>query len=136
MSLFWKSLTASLCLAVLGTIGCGGGPTGPVMASAKGKVTHGDQPVAGAMLNFESTSGQAASTKLNATGEYEIPQIAVGDYTVTLSQPSEEQEAGLPTPGGKPSPPPFPPQFQSAATSTLKAKIEKGKNEHNFDLSK
>ncbi len=125
----------TICLLSAGA-GCSGGKAGLVMASVSGKVTLGGQPVSGLMLNFESPkTGQAASATLSPAGEYEIADVAVDEYVVTLSSAAMNEEAVEPTAVKQPEKPAFPPKYQSPATSDLKATVGRGRNEVNFELT-
>jgi hypothetical protein len=140
-----------LMTAALGLLlaGCGGTkelPRGPV----KGRVTMGNQPVAGATVTFESKGvGVAQTASTDDSGNYEFESynatgLPAGSYKVTVSsgrfmQPGEEIPRIDPT--KKPAAPPkpktttIPDKYAKAETSGLSAEVKAGQNEpFNFDL--
>lgn len=113
--------------------GCGHSAARQV-GSVEGTVKHQGNPVTGGFIVFSNLqAGVVQSARLEADGRYRIPQIPVGDYTVYFSDPpppgpDEEQQAAPPQPIN------VPPNYKSAQTSGLSAKVSAGRNVIDFTL--
>lgn len=120
-------------------VGCGGGDTsGKKKASVTITVTSGGQPVTEGLVTLDGgKTGEAAGADLNSTGVATLPEVTLGNYTVTVTPPLPKVAA--PAPGQKLPPPKdyanIPAKVRRADTSTLKAEVKAGKNEFKFDLA-
>lgn len=129
--------------------GCGGpkeAPRGPV----KGRVTLGNQPVAGATITFESkAAGVAQTATTDDSGNYEFESynaagLPAGSYKVTVSsgrfmQPGEEvpriDPTKKPMAPAKPKSTTIPDKYAKPETSGLSAEVKAGANDpFNFEL--
>ncbi len=93
-----KTIAAALLLAVLG---CGRGDR-PPLGTVSGTVTLDGEPLAGAVVMFE-TEGVPASTSItDETGHYELTYLrdirgaAVGIHTVRIATIAEPADGGMP----------------------------------------
>ena len=115
-------LVVSMCVWV----GCGSG--GPQMGSVSGKVTYEGQPLTAGIVTFvDDEIGSGASAKLDASGNYHIPSVRIGEYTVAVQNMP-------PPPGGKFVELDIPDKYQDLESSGLTATVEEGKNIADFSL--
>ena len=115
-------LVASVCVGV----GCESG--GPATGSVSGKVTYEGQPLTAAFVTFvDDEIGSGASAKLDASGNYHIPSVLIGEYTVAVQNMP-------PPPGGKFVELDIPDKYQDLESSGLTATVEEGKNIADFSL--
>lgn len=94
-----------------------------------GKVTYNGLPVSAGSVNFISTSGVAASSKIDASGNFRIEEpLQAGEYKVFISPPAQEPTA----PGTKATAAEkfeVPPKFREPGTSGIVVTVKAGKNE-------
>jgi hypothetical protein len=94
-----------------------------------GKVTYNGSPVTAGNLNFVSTTGAAASSKIDASGNFSIDEpLQAGEYKVFISPPVQEPSA----PGTKPTTPfkfVVPEKFREPNSSGVIVTVKGGKNE-------
>ena len=118
-------LVVSVCVCA----GCESG--GPPMGSISGKVTYEGQPLAADSQGFvtivNDKTGSGASAVLDASGNYHIPSVRIGEYTVCVhSMP--------PPPGGEWIKLDIPDKYQDLESSGLTATVKEGKNIADFGL--
>lgn len=71
----WKR-TAFMILSLFATIlGCGGPSDQPPLGKVSGKVTLDGQPLEGVIVNFQPSTGRAATAETDASGKYELIYI-------------------------------------------------------------
>jgi hypothetical protein len=115
--------------------GCSKGPrTGEVY----GKVTFKGQPVREGTVTFlNPTEGGAAEAQINTDGTYAVKNVVVGEYLVVITPPihivDTDPGKSPPAPVEKPAPN-IPQKYRQQGSTTLKAVVTQGKNEHNFDM--
>jgi hypothetical protein len=145
------ALALPLCLVVV--FGCKN-PNAPITAS--GKVTYKDAPVSGGNITFQpKKEGPPYSRPLAADGTYNLADVPVGDYTVTVEtesiNPERKQETyGQPGGGGAPPVGPMPAgykltnagkyvkipaKYADPKTSGLKATLGTDKKSQDFPLT-
>jgi hypothetical protein len=130
--------------------GCGG-PSGPSLVPAKGKVSYNSQPLSGAMVSFgpaSSEGGQPAVGTTDANGDFTLqtlgrPGAVKGKYKVAISKteqaaqmtPDDMKKAQM---GGKTPTPKsaIPSKYSSATTSQLEAEVtgDASKDVFTFEL--
>jgi hypothetical protein len=142
-----RDLTMGVLLAAFPLVvvaGCGKQP--PAAGSVAGRVTFESQPVAAGHVVFENPGqGWLRAAPLDSDGRYNLPEVRVGDYTVTI-QPPEPNRPNEAT--SMPAeiraqmatvkyvdPKNIPRQFRSVQTSPLKRSVVPGSNEFDFELS-
>ncbi|QDS98189.1 carboxypeptidase-like regulatory domain-containing protein [Adhaeretor mobilis] len=108
---------------------CGGcGPQGPPMGSISGTVTYEEQPLKAGVVTFVNEKiGTGSSAELDSSGNYHIPSLQVGEYTVAVHN-------WPPPPGGKFVKLNIPEKFQDLETSGLTKSVEEGENKADFSL--
>jgi hypothetical protein len=134
-ALWWA--TACLCVAL---VGCGGKPPAPDLGkpvAVKGKVTMDGSPAAGVDVTFSrSQAGEAApearqfTAHTDPNGAYSLPSVFPGEYVVTVVDPVEakkQEEMASAEDTGK--------YKNYGLNSPLKAKVDEGAAEHNFELT-
>jgi hypothetical protein len=115
--------------------GCSSGlPTGEV----QGKVTYKGKPVTEGTVTFLNPKGEGdAEAQITKEGTYAIPKVVVGEYLVTVTPPmvivDTDPGKSPPAPVEKPAPN-IPMKYRQQGTTTLKATVNPGKNEVDFDM--
>jgi hypothetical protein len=135
----YQSIVQSLGLLVLGflgalAVGCSRTPAN--VATVKGKVTLGGQPLPDATLIFTPTTpGSPSAGRTNAGGEYElvytreIKGAEKGEHSVSIS--TYQSATDDPPAPELPEKVPF---AYREGDKKLKATVNPGRNEINFDL--
>ncbi len=98
-----RRLPLALLPLVFLALGCTN-PNAPVMLT--GKVTYNDKPLTGGTILLQSKDNIGFSGVIGADGNYTVPEVKPGDYTVTiqsLSDPNAPKPAGS-GPGGAAAP--------------------------------
>jgi hypothetical protein len=129
--------TTALTMAALIVAGCENGPT---RGEVRGKVTYKGQPVKEGTVTFlNPTEGGAAEATIGEGGAYEVAGGAVvGEYIVEIKPVTEMRDTD---PGKSPpapvekNAPDIPKKYRMQGTTPLKAKVEAGKNEFNFEMN-
>lgn len=133
------TLGVSACAA-----GCGKG--GPPSGRVTGKVTYDSKPVSEGYIAFYNLGpGRSSVVQLDAEGQYQMPEVAVGDYTISIEplepkRPNEvtstPAEIQAQTASFKaPDPKNIPRNYRSPKTSQLKRSVIEGDNEFDFELA-
>ncbi len=132
----------TLVVCLLTSAGCN---SGPEMAPVKGVVKFNGQPVTtGTIQLFPVKSGPMATGRLQDDGSFELTTkepgdgAYVGDYIVVVVPPSDINELEKILRPGKPIPIKYeniPQQVRNQTTSTLRASVQSGLNELEFDLA-
>jgi hypothetical protein len=155
-------LSLALPLFLLLVSGCN---TSNTPASASGKITYKGQTVSTGSLQFHTAEGSKGMYSYAfSDGAYSASDLPVGEYVVTIETESANPDAakrnavqpggrGKPdqagdyqkqmmergaipnTPGNKGPYVKIPPKYADEKTTTLKAKLTKGSNTVNFDLT-
>jgi hypothetical protein len=142
-----RPFVSHACLMAVGLIavvGCGkqGAPTG----SVSGHVTFASQPVAQGFVVFENrTQGWLRAVPLDSSGGYQLPEVGVGEYTISVQPPEPERPSES---SGTPAqirakmatvkiidPKNIPRPFRSFETTPLKRSVAPGANTFDFDLA-
>ncbi len=131
-----------LVAGLLTTAGCN---SGPEMAPVKGVVKFKGQPVtAGTVQLFPVKSGPMAAGRLQEDGAFELTTkepgdgAYVGDYIVVVTPPSDINDLERVLRPGRPIPIKYekiPQQVRNQTTSKLRASVQSGQNELEFDLA-
>jgi hypothetical protein len=133
-------LTAPIAIAALTPLACG--PTGPGMAQVSGKVTYKGKPVPKGTIAFVSTNPgrRNATAEIQPDGSYKLQTenpgdgALLGEYNVTIFAHDDAVLDYIP-------PKPIPPKiltavkYEKPGTSGLKATVQSGSNNLNFDLA-
>ena len=124
-----------LCLALFLflAIGCAS-KDDPVEVT--GKVTFSGQPVTEGTVQFNNaTTGQGAEVELQSDGSYQAT-LPPGQYQVSINPPYivENEGSGIPNPKYK-KVKNIPKQYQSTATTDLKADVSRDKAQHDFAMT-
>lgn len=142
----WWSVVGILLPVVLlvATSGCGErrAPSG----SVSGHVIFASRPVAQGFVVFENRAqGWLRAAPLDSSGEYVLPEVDVGEYTVSIQPPQPErpsESSGTPTQIRAKmaavkviDPKDIPKPFRSFETSPLKRSVAPGANTFDFDLA-
>jgi len=125
-----KRFVSTCCLLFLciGLFSCGAGGSGVPLEKVSGKVTLNGQPLEGAIIVYESTSGVSSHGVTDAEGHYEMkskqdePGVPVGSYVVRIIK-TEGEVAGQEL---------IPAKYN--ASSELKADVKTGDNQFDFEL--
>jgi hypothetical protein len=150
-----------LPLLLCGLIACGGCSRGPRIAKVKGTVTCGGKPVTSGQIMFHCENGRPALGDIQPDGSYVLTTLKAGDgalvgsHTVTITATkvgagsmgfaSAEEEMRWTEEGMKHGSAStilvpgkvewlVPEIYSQPKTTTLRALVEKKKNEINFDL--
>lgn len=118
-----------LCLVM---VGCGGAENVKKRASVTIKITHDGSPVTEGEVRMMMTGkGEAAMGNLNESGQVELTDVVLGNYSVAVAPP----ELATPdNPAPKKDYPNLPKQYRDLSKSPLKAEVKAGSNEFTFDL--
>nr|ADI22078.1 hypothetical protein [uncultured myxobacterium HF0200_08J13] len=84
MHAYFSKTVVLVLIAGVGLIGCGGGDTGPVTHSVKGKLTKGGEPLANVSITFAAASGGEGGADTDAQGMYETV-VPAGTYKIVLA---------------------------------------------------
>lgn len=124
-------------LSTAGPVGCSSGPpTGEI----KGKVTFKGKPVAEGTVTFLNPRGEGdAEAQINKDGTYAVPgKVTVGEYLVVITPPvrivDTDPGKSPPAPVEK-NMPDIPRKYRMQGTTTLRATVNPGPNECNFDMT-
>jgi hypothetical protein len=133
-------------------LGCSGSKKG-ASATLTGKLTYNNQPITiGNMMFYSSGDAGAVAGFINSDGTYEAAGLAPGEYVVTVDtepyNPANKRTYGGPQGESKSSRPkdvpateskgsylPIPAKYTSRDTSTLKVKVESGKQTKDINLT-
>ena len=138
------------CLAplVAGVAGCG--PDTPTTVEVMGTVTYKNQPVEGAAVMFQSTTGKPATGETDSQGKFKLRTFGEndgaipGEYVVTITkmesvppgQPGGDPGREPPTSTRKPPQSLIPLKYNDAKNSGLKETVtEAGPNDFTFELA-
>jgi hypothetical protein len=129
-------IAAAVCFLIAG---CG---SDRMVANVAGIVTYDGEPLSGATVTFQPTSGQRPGIgQTDGAGGFELGTYGVndgavvGDHAVTVVL-REAGPEGMPKPGVPPGRPLIAERYFYVATSGLKAKVEDRRlNTINFDLT-
>ena len=123
-------LAFSACVGWCAGCGSGGPPTG----SVSGKVTYNGQPLTTGVVTFiNEKAGIGASGELDASGNYRIPSIQVGQYKVAIHRkPPPINETNPAVIGNWKLG--IPEKYQGFEASELTATVERGRNTADFGL--
>ena len=136
-----RTSVVALAFAIL-SLGAlpGGCSKGPPTGEVQGKVTFKGKPVTEGSVQFlNPKEGGSAGADLNADGTYVIKNpVVVGEYLVIVSPlihiVDTDPGKSPPAPVEKPAPN-IPPKYRMQGTTTLKAKVQTGKNIRDFDMT-
>ncbi len=115
--------------------------SGPRTGKVEGKVTFEGKAVTEGFVNFlNPTEGGSAEAALKEDGSFVVNEpVVVGDYIVIIRPPSQI----LDTDPGKSPPAPvdkpasnIPERYRQQGTTTLKAKVNEGKNVIELNMTK
>ena len=126
-----------LALPLALVAGCNAGPK---MGKVHGKVTFKGQPVKEGTVTFLNlVAGGAAEANLNPDGTYAVPGgVALGEYVVEVKPLMEMKDTdpgkSPPAPVEKKAPD-IPRKYRMQGTTPLKATVQAGENEINFELT-
>ncbi len=146
-------LTGASLAGLFALLGCAGGNPNAA-SSMSGKVTYKGEPVGGGTVRLDKEGatqkeGNKMSMNLSPDGTFNGTDIADGEYTVEIETESAKGNAPTDYKGKKMQSSPIPQtatvvkatyvaipkKYAKKDTSGLKIKLEKGKNEKNFDLT-
>jgi len=132
----------SVVLAGLALTG-GACNSGPPVGDVKGRVTFEGKPVAeGNISFFNSKLGAGADAPLASDGTFAIKTqvrgLPVGDYVVFITPETYLDKSDPHTPPSlvEKNPANIPKKYRRQGTSPLKATVEPGKNEFDFDMKR
>ena len=140
MRSFWHVRPDILALAaMLMAAGLAGCKFGPPTGEVRGKVTFKGNPVTEGTITFLNPSGGGnGEAQIGKDGSYEVRGgLTVGDYIVLVTPPLHlvDTDPGKTPPSLVEKPAPnIPQKYRGQGSSPLRVKIEKGKNEHDFDM--
>ena len=115
-----------LAVGILAWAGCGSSDR-PDLGRVGGVVTLDGKPLAEAFVHFDPGTVRGSTGVTDANGKYELTYIrdtqgaAIGEHTVRITKRTETAPETLP------------PRYH--AQTTLKATVEPGRNEINFELT-
>lgn len=131
-----KRLLAALCFTI--AAGCGPGLGTP--HTVTGKITYQNEPLSHATINFAAQEGIPAehrfkSATTGADGTYKIENVYPAEYQVAVI-PAEASVEPTEDPGAMPAEPTGGkhPLMKYANDSPLRAKVEDGKTNFDFNL--
>jgi hypothetical protein len=128
---------ALLASALVGTLylGC---DSDPATGDVKGKVTYKGKPVTEGTVTFlNPNEGGAAEAAIGTDGSYSASRVVIGEYVVEIKPLMEIKDTD---PGKSPpapvekNAPDIPKKYRQQGTTPLKAKVERGQNEINFEM--
>lgn len=123
----------ALAAFALGALLAGCSQQGPTTGEVQGKVTFKGKPVTEGTVEFlNANEGGAAGAEINRDGSYALNgPIPIGEYLIVITPLIEVKD----TDPGKSPPAPvekyapnIPQKYRMPGTTTLKAKVEPGKN--------
>jgi hypothetical protein len=139
-------LNASLIITfTLMCFAAGCGRSGPPTGRVEGKITYDSKPVTNASVIFSNAErGWLRVATLGADGNYQMDEVNVGDYKVSVQPPEPKMPDEIPgpqakmtiSPGMTSDPANIPRAFHSSLSTPLKAAVASGSNSLNFDLAK
>ena len=118
-------------------VGCS---SGPATGEVKGKVTFKGKPVTEGTVTFLNPKGEGdVEAQINKDGTYAVQnKVVVGDYLVVITPPvtivDKDPGKSPPAPVEK-NMPDIPRKYRMQGTTTLKATVNPGQNECNFDMT-
>ena len=121
-------------VSAFGLTGCSGSDT-PDLGKVQGLVTLDGAPYGNARVTFSPAKGRPSEGVTNSEGKYEltyIPEVKgaeLGEHTVTITTQYQAPEN---PDGGAPFKDPIPNKYN--VSSTLKATVVEGENQHDFPL--
>jgi hypothetical protein len=141
------AMVVGLC-ALTALAGCGD----PTKGTAVGKVTYKGAPVTGGSMSLKPAAGSAPGVMIviTADGSFNMPDIPVGQYKVTVETDSVANAGGAPIGVTPPKDAPklpdldtsklpkkvaIPPKYKDAASSGLTWEIKPGTNRRDIDLT-
>lgn len=135
-----SQLAVLLTLAVVA--GCN---RGPQMGAVTGVLTFSGRPIErGTVQFFPDVSGPMAAGVLDPGGAFQLTTktpgdgAIVGDYTIVVTPPTSINELEKELRPGMPRPTRFddiPQMYRAHTTSTLRVRVEPGKNHFELDLA-
>lgn len=129
LTLFWSSAVFSGCSHTPGSE--------KQRTDVSIAITSGGEPVTVGMVNLENpTTGEGGGGELTDEGKVIIPNVVLGNYSVTIVAPDPDP---VPPEPGKPAPPKktfknVPKKFRASQTSPLKVDVKDESREFSFDL--
>ena len=127
-------IATSLCAALVA--GCS---SGAATGEVRGKVTFKGQPVKEGLVTFLNLKeGGAAEAQIGGDGLYAVAnRVALGEYVVEIKPlvhiVDTDPGKSPPAPVEKAAPD-IPKKYRMQGSSPLKANVQAGKNEINFDM--
>lgn len=115
--------------------GCGSGDSKPSV-KVTGEITYEGKPVTEGEVSFEAQDGAAATVSLDSEGKFEIEQLPVGEYAVSVTPPPiteapTEANVKIKTYEN------IPDGYQTISTSDFRAEVDdEGENHFKFDMKK
>lgn len=127
-----NAFLAVMLLTVVTTLaGCGGAEEGKKKAEVTITITHKGSPVTeGDVRLMMSGKGEGAMGTLNESGQVELQEVVLGNYSVSVTPPEGTPDNPIP----KKEYPNIPKQYRTLQESPLKADVKAGTNEFTFDL--
>ena len=137
----WLRAASLVSLSLLFTVaGCG-----PATGKVKGRVKLAKKHLTAGTVGFISKSGQVGVGRIDADGNFEIPNAPVGDVKISVQVPAQppggnaKPPAGIPDtrPQGGAAKPivPIPAKYGNPETSGLTYTVQKGEQTHDIDLA-
>ncbi len=127
-------ITLGMMFLSLIMVGCGGADNVKKRGSVTLTITHEGSPVTeGEVRMMMVGKGEAAVGNLNESGQVELTDVVLGNYTVAVLPP----ELATPdNPAPKKDYPNLPNKYRDISKSPLKAEVKAGSNDFTFDLKK
>lgn len=133
-----------LFASALVVTGCS--PDKPVSGNVQGRVTFQSQPVTEGTVIFENpTAAWINVAELDSGGRYELPDIRVAEYHVSIQPPqpvvpnenthTPEELRALRGSVKPPDPKNIPKSVRSTQTTRLRANVVEGNNTYDFELA-
>lgn len=128
----FHSTTLGMMFLSLIMVGCGGADNAKKRGSVTVTITHDGSPVTEGEVRLTMTGkGEAAIGKLNESGQVELTDVVLGNYTVAVLPP----ELATPdNPAPRKDYPNLPEKYRDITKSPLKAEVKAGGNDFTFDL--
>jgi hypothetical protein len=129
-------IVIAAALLCTGYVACS---SGPAKGEVHGKVTFKGQPVKEGLVTFLNLKeGGAAEAQIGNDGSYAVHSgVVVGEYVVEIKPlvhiVDTDPGKSPPAPVEKPAPD-IPAKYRMQGTTTLRAKVQAGKNEINFEM--
>ncbi len=127
-----NAFLAAVLLNVVTTLsGCGSAEEGKKKAEVTITITHNGSPVTEGNVRLMMTGkGEGAVGPLNESGQVELQEVVLGNYSVSVTPPEGTPDNPIP----EKEYPNIPKQYRSLQETPLKADVKAGANEFTFDL--